>query len=202
MGVCPECLGNKDPEQLLRARLRASGIDPVWIDQYRLDNFNPRRNSKMGPVFRRGAEWSQRPSGTLLLVGGVGLGKTHLAIAAALETVKLGLYVRFTTTTALLDRLRESYNNDAYAETYRTWCSEPDVLVIDDWGAEKTTEYATATLENAIAERLLHEKSMLITSNLSPENLPDRVRSRMMDRSKVSVLICSGNDMRMKQEER
>lgn len=197
LGPCPDCGGNRyTPAEIMQRRFQTSGLHPSWVSMFSFDQWNESRNPAMAANHRHVRAWADKPAGTLVLSGGLGVGKTHLGIAAAIRTVQAGLLVRFTDVPRLLDRLRAAYAEDSYAETYAAWAEEPNVLVLDDFGAERATEYGLSTIENLIAWRLMQEKPMLITTNLTPGALPERLKSRFSDGSRVTMLLCEGGDMR------
>jgi DNA replication protein DnaC len=202
MGKCPDCGGAQDNEERLRLIITASGINPAWQKSYTFDTYNPDVQPAMLPVFRQVVAWADRPAHSLVLSGGTGVGKTHLAIASALTCAKNGLYVRFAETATLLDKLRNATRDGRYEQVWAGWVEEPNVLVLDDLKAEHQTEYGAATLDQAIAWRLLNERPMLITTNAGPNQLSERMSSRFLDRSLCSLLVCDGADIRPVQVQR
>jgi DNA replication protein DnaC len=105
----------------------------------------------------------------LLLLGGPGRGKTHLAVAVAAELVRTkGARVRFHEQRALLKALQGTFESGADAresEVLRP-VLEVDVLILDDLGAGRTTLWARDVLHDIIAHRYNEQKTLIITSNL------------------------------------
>lgn len=147
------------------------------------------------------AEWVQRGHDAegLFLIGGVGSGKTHTAwntTAAwclrtdtrphgggqAEEYLGGGRYsptVVFTRATGLLDELRPG--NDGTRQRVLDY-QKARLLVIDDLGAEKPSEWTCEKLYEIVDERYAQRKPLLVTSNVPPAKLADFVGERVASR--------------------
>ena len=147
-------------------------------------------------------EWSQEPAGWLTLIGGTGVGKTHLAAAAANDRLAVGDSVCFAVVPELLDALRASYRDEGEASFEATFASlkEVDVLVLDDLGAHQATEWANEKLYQLCASRYLRRAPTLITTNVAPESLDPRLASRLMDSQRGTVLFVKAKDYRTDQQ--
>jgi DNA replication protein DnaC len=133
----------------------------------------------------------------LLLSGTCGTGKTHLAVSI-LKTamVRWGASGRFWNTGKLLTEIRFSFGKDAGVEMEREMRRElekVDVLVLDDLGAERGTDWASDQISQIISDRYDAGKTTHITTNyanLAPgeggahrlETLGDRIGARMWSR--------------------
>jgi DNA replication protein DnaC len=86
-------------------------------------------------------------------------------------------------TNNLLNALRADNfaNHDQLLQRVKT-C---DLLVLDDLGAEHKTGWAEATLFSIVYERDMHNRLLLITSNISPRQLSERTRDRIYGKSEV-----------------
>ncbi len=198
-GTCPDCGGGKDPQQIAIRRAAAAGLEPGWLEQYDFRTWNPNKNPHLMDGYRQIVAWANNPRGTLLLMGPPGTGKTHLAIATAATALALGFYVRFTTTEELLRKLRATFDNSEgphHTDVYAAWVTEPLLLVLDDVGREQRSEWATTTIENALAERMLAEKATVITTNDSLAAYGPRIESRLRDTLRVTRVFFEGDDMR------
>lgn len=199
VGSCPDCNGAKDPVEIEMRRMAAAGLDPAWRFHYTFEAWDSNKNPKLMPQFRQVRAWAQMPSGSLLLAGDVGRGKTHLAIAVAIEALRAGLSVRYTEVEKLLDRLRAAIGSDEsdYSDVYRAWIEEPTLLVLDDLGAEQHTQWSLTAVENLIAWRLIHELPMVITTNTGLEAYSERLSSRIHDAAQVMIVkLEAGGDVR------
>lgn len=138
------------------------------------------------------AAWCATGVGALVLVGPPGTGKTYTALAAARVLCDRHAFM-FGAMATLLAELRPDG-----ALTARALCS-PGVLILDDVGAERLTEWAAEQLDSVIGDRWLHRKPTIVTSNLAPDALRDHVGARAWSRlTGVGSLVVrlAGADLR------
>lgn len=117
----------------------------------------------------------------LLLIGEPGTGKTHLAVAALRMVLSRGFEGLFFDYQNLLERIRSGFDQASGAadrEAYR-FALDTEVLLLDDLGAHRVTEWVEDTVTSIITHRCNHRKPLLATTNL-----PDAdAGSAMIDRS-------------------
>lgn len=104
----------------------------------------------------------------LLLAGDPGTGKTHLAIAALRILIENGHEGCFYDYQHLLDKIRASYDassGDSDKEAYRE-ALECEVLLLDDLGAHRVTEWVEDVVTSIITYRCNHNKALIATTNL------------------------------------
>ncbi len=120
----------------------------------------------------------------LIIVGPPGCGKSHLVSAAAQKAKEAGYSVLFERAPKLLMRLRAAYNSQSSAFELEMIeaLGRIDLLVIDDLGAEKRTDWSEQIIYTIIDERCSKGRSTMITTNLSLEELEKKVGVRTMDR--------------------
>lgn len=134
---------------------------------------------------------------SLLLLGKVGRGKTHQAWGAVRALAASGLRLSWEVVTAadLYATLRRP-KTDTEAEFQRYACAR--LLVLDDLGASKVSEWTEQETYRLVNHRYQHELPTLFTSNLLPkqlaEMLGDRITSRMVEMTRRVVL--EGEDRR------
>ena len=108
----------------------------------------------------------------LLLVGDTGSGKTHLAVSALKAILEKGIEGQFYDYQNLLDRIRSGYNassGSADREAYRS-AMETDVLLLDDLGSHRVTEWVEDTVTSIITYRCNHKKPLIATTNLEMDD--------------------------------
>lgn len=158
----------------------------------------PGRQLNLKMAFERARKYAQSPEGWLVLKGGYGCGKTHLAAAIANERLALGQPVLFVNTPDLLDHLRAAYNPGAltsYDERFEQVRNTP-LLILDDLGTQSNSEWAQEKLYQIFNYRYNARFPTVITTNLELEAIEIRIRSRMVDPSLVQVVHIAAPDFR------
>lgn len=167
-----------------------------WLKGYESMTFaNSVGNPSMGFAERYVAKWDDVLQSRLsfTLSGGVGCGKTYAAACIANAILDKGYRVWMATTSAMLDLM---FNEpEKVKNRLRTF----DLVVIDDFGAERNTEYAGEKMFQIIDERIRANLPTLITTNLDitqpASNLTyGRIFSRLSEFAPQSR--CKGEDMR------
>jgi len=135
---------------------------------------------------------------SLFLTGHTGVGKTHLAIGLLIDYGhNEPNYYQFISVPKLILELHNDIKEDKnytarikYLETVKT-------LVLDDIGAEKTSEYVRSVLYELINSRLVDNKQTIITSNLSLQAIGEKIDERLASRiSSYTTIVMSGADRR------
>ena len=101
-------------------------------------------------------------------MGDPGSGKTHLAVAAFREILGKGFEGLFFDYQNLLDRIRSSYDPSSQTndkEAYRV-AMDKEVLLLDDLGANRITDWVEDTVTSIITTRCNHRKPLIATTNL------------------------------------
>jgi DNA replication protein DnaC len=129
---------------------------------------------------------------SLLLLGPTGTGKTHQAYGAirALAVSGAACKWRAVTTADLYAEMRPRHQVDSeqvFEEYARAW-----VLLLDDLGAAKATEWTEEVTYRIVTRRYNEQRPTIITSNLAPKQLAPalgvRVASRLLEMSTVVAL--------------
>ncbi len=140
----------------------------------------------------------------LLLLGNTGVGKTFLANCIAKELLDHGYTVIYLTAFRLFDILEKhkfSKDEDSSLEASNQfdYILECDLLIIDDLGTELNNSFTNSQLYLIINERLLRQKSTIISTNLSLPNINTTYGERIFSRivSSYSVQRIIGEDIRL-----
>ena len=104
----------------------------------------------------------------LLLIGETGCGKTHLAVAALREIIAKGFEGLFCNYQNLLNSIKSGYDpasNSSSREAYQV-ALDAEVLLLDDLGANRTTDWVEDTINSIITYRCDNRKALLATTNM------------------------------------
>jgi DNA replication protein DnaC len=149
-------------------------------------------------VFDVVSAFADSPHGWLVLKGGYGVGKTHLAAAIANYRLSKGQTVLFVNTPDLLDHLRAAYSPMAaisFDERFHQVRDAP-LLILDDLGTQSNTEWAQEKLYQIFNYRYNAQLPTVITTNQELEVIEGRIRSRLVDHRLVQILTISVPDFR------
>ena len=136
-------------------------------------------------------------SPSLFLYGETGLGKTHLSLAIAGAVTQKGYGVIYGSAQNLLDRMeRERFKGEADGATDAIL--NCDLLVLDDLGAEFSTQFSVAAVYNIINTRLQGGRPVIISTNLTVKELEKRYTRRITSRifGTYTTLAFCGSDVR------
>lgn len=147
---------------------------------YKFDNFSSNTSNKK--VLDNLKNYSEKlVSGIerkgLILVGNNGVGKTHLACSIANKLIENGTPVIYGTLINLLAELRNSYdtdNNISEMEIIKLY-ENVDLLIIDDLGKEKSSEWGLEKLFTIINSRYENNLPVIITTNYNQNSLVGRL---------------------------
>lgn len=139
--------------------------------------------------------------------GAVGSGKTHIcyAIKKHYDAPMAGRYIRFWNVVDLMYEIRADFGRDAYdkrrPENELTDPKEKRLLILDDIGAEKATDFVAETLYRIVNYRYINDLPTIFTSNLSPQELADQIGERSASRivEMCDIYQLEGGDRRIKQ---
>ncbi len=152
----------------------------------------------------KSAVWSfaQTLERWLVLYGGTGSGKTHLAVAVANTQLEKGRDVFYAFVPDLLDHLRDTYNPDSrvtYDELFDR-VKQAHLLILDDLGGENSSSWAYEKLYQIIVRRQHAELPTIVTFRSLHENksdpMADPIASRLNDGRLVTPLHLDVQDYR------
>lgn len=147
---------------------------------YKFDNFDPNNSNRK--VFNNLKNYSEKlvkgiEKKGLILVGDNGVGKTHLACSIANKLIENGTPVIYGTLINLLAELRNSYdtdNNISEMEIIKLY-ENVALLIIDDLGKEKPSEWGLEKLFTIVNSRYENNLPVIITTNYNQNSLVERL---------------------------
>ncbi|MDE3195831.1 MAG: ATP-binding protein [Acidobacteriota bacterium] len=154
----------------------SAAIPPLYanagFDTFSIPRENPIAYRDMMEIFLAVRGYAREfPGGKkpgILLMGDPGTGKTHLAVAAFRQLLAKGFEGRFFDYQNLLDRIRMGYDqasNSSDKEAYRE-AMDADILLLDDLGAHRVTDWVEDTVTSIITYRCNNRKALIATTNL------------------------------------
>ena len=211
--ACPDCIAKYDAEMAaLQDRARVEAVERLWRQSglagpwrsKTFESFDVRLQPAAFNACRRYAETFLDNQGeSLALIGeDYGIGKTHLAVSVG--NYVLSNFMRsvvFTTGQELMLRLRATFSNrDATEYELLSAIRDADLVILDDVGKEKYSEYVESIYYHVINSRYVASKPILLTSNLAWADLGERIGYAAMSRlsEMCRVVEMRGNDYRLK----
>jgi DNA replication protein DnaC len=215
-----QCRDARRPAQLLESAQIPARFAGASFDNFSLPGqyANPIANENLSKVILEAKVYADQYPFTeklgLLFMGPPGVGKTHLAAAVLKRLIERGFECVFLDYQALLERIRRGYDPACGAsarEAYQT-ALDTEVVLLDDLGAHRVTEWVCDTVFGIINHRYNTRKATLVTtnlpdrdvapsSNLTRDTLADRIgasaRSRLFEMCRL-LRITSAEDYRMR----
>src|SRR5262249_1998623 len=141
-----------------------------------------RQRENLQRAVQAASAYAENPRGWLVLMGGNGCGKTHLAAAIANAQIEAGRSAIFITAPDLLDYLRTAFSEgsasdeDGYQARFDE-LKETPLLALDDLGVESPTLWANEKLYQLLNYRYTAHRPTVITTNKSLDEIEERLRS-------------------------
>src|SRR5512136_851518 len=200
--IC-SCRQGQVAQQIHQRLFSISNLDN--LQHLTFENFQPRGRVGLGPwqadsmerAYNQAQQFAQNLEGWLLLQGGYGCGKTHLAAAIGNFAVSMGVPTLFLTVPDLLDALRFAYDDpEATFEQRFDEIREAPFLVMDDFGTQNATGWAREKLFQILNYRYINRLPLVVTTNLLLEEIEERIRSRLDDPELVTRVHIRTPDFR------
>lgn len=171
------------------------GAIPARLRGYRLDGAPNRSAAARARRWAEAAPDGEPPRRNLLLHGPVGTGKTGIAAGALRLVLERALLrrVAFAGVPAMLDGMRPGGDSDPMDR-----CQRADVLVLDDLGVERGTEWVRERLFVLVNHRYEAGLPTIVTTNADLPGLAAALGERTVSRlaEEVDVVLVDGPDRR------
>lgn len=200
--IC-SCRQGQVAQQIHQRLFSISNLDN--LQHLTFENFQSRGRIGLGPwqadslerAYNQAQQFAQKADGWLLLQGGFGCGKTHLAAAVANFTVEVGVPTLFITVPDLLDALRFAYDDptSTFEQRFEEIRNAP-LLIMDDFGTQNATSWAQEKLFQILNYRYINRLPLVVTTNLLLEQIEGRIRSRLEDPELVTRVFIQAPDFR------
>ncbi|HEY5525098.1 MAG TPA: ATP-binding protein [Clostridium sp.] len=177
------CYENSLLEDILREK-NFNNFDISLFSSHKIgdDKYSPRKNMENMLEYITG-DYIPNFGNTktnLLFYGNPGSGKSYLSYCLAKELLDLGYLVVYKTSDEIISDLKDiRFNNNSNLQQILLDC---DLLIIDDLGAEQRNEFTVTELFNLLNKKLLRNKRMLVSTNLTLPDITKAYSERMSSR--------------------
>lgn len=198
---CPKCVqekidyemseaGKKAAAERLAAQsqylLKKAAIPPRFSDRS-LENFiasNEGQQKALGTAQAYVNDFTKTSGQSLILCGGVGAGKTHIAVGIAHELIARQCQCIFTSVIGAVRSVKETYNRNSEITEREAIDNliKPDLLILDEVGVQFGSDTEKLILFEIINGRYENRKSTIVISNLAMTALADYLGERVIDR--------------------
>lgn len=195
------CIFKKHENEMLVDRLRKTGIADTEMHNWIFENDNGSNPLLIEKAKRYVRNWDEMNSKNigLCFFGNVGTGKTYAAACIANALIDMSIKVIMTDFSRILNDMQSYDIRDK--NNYIDEICKSSLLILDDLGAERQSDYALQIVEQVIDRRYKAKKPLILTTNIPLENIknPDdmkynRIYSRILGMT-VPVQV-SGQDKR------
>lgn len=216
-GMC-RCLRAYCAREQQRELSRMLDLGSQSFETFSLEWYSEEDSPELGISPRENMDWIFRickryaaafgpGSGSLLLTGDPGLGKTFLSAAIAREVSGDGWSVVYDTAVHIFDRFearkfgREA-GEEIEADVERVL--DCDLLILDDLGTEMTTPFVQSALYSIVNGRIMNRRASILSTNLKLDELSRRYSPQTASRieGEYQILPFFGKDIRKLKKER
>ncbi|HOO59579.1 MAG TPA: ATP-binding protein [Candidatus Mcinerneyibacteriales bacterium] len=178
LALCPHLYHRVMEESGINRRFQHKGFDEFIVEE---------SNKAAVRAMRKYASYFEtvlQTGESLLLIGPVGTGKTHLGMAVLMELIRRPLYLRFEllrkryiSLPQFLNEMRASFREERLHEL-----AECEFLVVDDLGIETLDEWGRDKVFTLVNTRYQEKLPTIFISDLSPQELVNKLDERILSR--------------------
>lgn len=200
-----QCLIQEEIDDLYNAAGLTGPLREQTFDRFDLTVYPPEDRAYMQKVLECCKRFARavadgKPDDSLLLLGDAGLGKTFLASAIgnfAVAAKRTVVYFTFSEFMDLIRLQKFTEGEEGYREGIQRLL-DADLIILDDLGAEKVTDFVGQELFNLINHRINRQLPMVVSTNLNAaeieESYGQRIASRLLNG--FEALMLRGQDVR------
>ena len=192
--------------ELVKCGLESSGLgrllDCQSFENFSLDFYSGKdktaaeNNLRLLKGYAEG--FSGKDDASWLLIGGTGLGKTHLSTSVARVVIEKGFDVVYASAQDIISAFEMRRFGGDYESAAEERFFSCDLLIIDDLGVEVTNQFTVSCIYNIINSRINSRRATLISTNLTQAELRSRYADRITSRlfGEFRPLLFTGRDIR------
>lgn len=179
------------------AQLKLSSFDSFSLMYYQGEDYQTMK--KILEYTHQYASTFTPDSGSILMFGRTGLGKTHLSLAIANTVLEKGYSVIYDSAINILRSIEKEHFSREHSSDMIDLVMETELLILDDLGTEYETPFYNATIYNILNTRLNGGRPTIISTNLDFDGIKRRYDERVVSRivSAYKCLEFQGEDVRL-----
>lgn len=180
-----------------KAQVNLSSFDTFRLAYY--DKYQDAMRGVYNYCVKYAENFNPASSGSILMYGKTGLGKTHLSLAIANEAIAKGYSVVYDSAVNFFRQIEnEHFGRDTSGKDTLELILSADLLIMDDLGAEYDSKFYVSTLYNIVNTRINRSLPVIISTNLSTEQIEAKYDARITSRifAEYDSLKFVGNDIR------
>ncbi len=181
-------------------KLRAQGIKDKAVRSWTFEASKPNKYIEFAKRYVNQWERVKENNIGLIFYGDTGRGKSHISACIANALIDRGVRVIYRTEADMLDELFDATDKEAYTERL----SSAELLIIDDFGTGRSTEYAVEQRKKIIDKRYYSAKPTIITTNYTPnafDNPKSTDEKRIFERIKAMAQFIEVKGENLRQNE-
>ena len=197
---CPKCTEEQEaakkkveppkpnPVAVWNSKLAAADIPERFrgktLENFVADTTDKRRVLGDAIAYAQSVDAALETGKSLIFIGGVGAGKTHVSVGIAQSFMQSGKTVRFSRAVKVVRRIRDSWRKES-SETEEQAIMRfvsPDLLIMDEVGVQYGTEAEQLLIFEVMNERYERRKPTIILSNLNKDGVEKYIGARAFDR--------------------
>jgi len=188
----------------LSGLVRTQGFDNFSLEYYRNTEENYEKMKKVLAMFKRFSDNFNKDSyNNFILMGGTGLGKTHISTSVAKNVIERGYDVMYVTSLGMIGEFEtrrfgngaghDNGNSGAISRYYQA-----ELLIIDDFGTELSNQFTVSCFYDVINSRINNRRCTIINTNLNQAEIEakygERIASRLL--GEYIPIVIKGTDIR------